>query len=76
MNFMTLFCGIPFVIVLVVFILSIKLNLLREFSYPIRFILLICSLVPIWGMILAIFGIIYLLRDMKMYRRRGREKTN
>lgn len=62
---MKLFVSIPFIIVLTLFITSLRNEVFRELSLPVRFALTICALVPIWGVILAIFGIIYLLRDAK-----------
>lgn len=66
MTFMQLFCGIPFTIVLVLFIISLRRkDIFVELSVGVRFALTLASLVPIWGVILAIFGIIYLIRDIR-----------
>lgn len=66
MTFMQLFCGIPFTIVLVLFIISLRRkDIFVELSVKVRFALMLASLVPIWGAILAIFGIIYLIRDIR-----------
>lgn len=72
MTFMQLFCAIPFTIVLVLFITSLRNEVFRELSLFARFALTICALVPIWGVILAIFGTIYLLRDAKHAGRHNR----
>lgn len=66
MTFMQLFCGIPFTIVLVLFIISLRRkDIFMELLVGVRFSLTLASLVPIWGVILAIFGIIYLIRDIR-----------
>lgn len=65
MDFMTLFCGIPFFIVLILFIVSLKKKIFTELSLPVKIFLVFASLVPIWGVILAIFGIVYLIHDLK-----------
>lgn len=72
MTFMQLFCGIPFTIVLVLFIISLRRkDIFVELSVKVRFALTLASLVPIWGVILAIFGIIYLIRDIRNINKKG-----
>ena len=62
---MKLFIAIPFLIVLMLFIASLRNKIFTELSLQVRFGLVLCSLVPIWGTVLAIFGVIYLIRDIK-----------
>lgn len=57
-------CLITFVITLIIFLISLKFNLLKEIPMYIK-VLLLASAVPTWGFVIVIFGIIYLIKDLK-----------
>lgn len=58
-------CLITFIVTLIIFLISLKFNLLKEISIYIKVLLLFASAVPTWGFIIVIFGIIYLIKDLK-----------
>lgn len=58
-------CLITFIITLIIFIISLKFNLLKEIPMYIKVLLLLASAVPTWGFVIVIFGIIYLIKDLK-----------
>ena len=73
---MKLLIAIPFLIVFVLFIISLRNKIFAEISLSAKFGLLLCALVPIWGVVLAIFGIIYLIRDIKNAGKHNRIFSN
>ena len=58
-------CLITFIITFIIFLISLKFNLLKEIPMYIKVLLLFASAVPTWGFIIVIFGIIYLIKDLK-----------
>ena len=59
-------CLITFIITLIIFLISLKFNLLKEIPMYIKVLLLLfASAVPTWGFVIVIFGIIYLIKDLK-----------
>lgn len=58
-------CLITFIITLIIFLISLKFNLLKEIPMYIKVLLLFASAVPTWGFVIVIFGIIYLIKDLK-----------
>ena len=62
---MQLFCSIPFVVVLFLFITSLRNKVFTDLSVPARFLLMIASLVPIWGIVVAVLGLYFFFRDVK-----------
>lgn len=64
MNTITI-CVITFIITLIIFLISLKFNLLKEIPMYIKVLLLFASAVPTWGFVIVIFGIIYLIKDLK-----------
>lgn len=64
MNTITI-CVITFIITFIIFLISLKFNLLKEIPMYIKVLLLFASAVPTWGFIIVIFGIIYLIKDLK-----------
>ena len=65
MTFTTLLSIIQFLLVLLLFIYSLNNKVLKELSYPIRYLLLIISLVPIWGTVLFVMGIYSISQDIR-----------
>ena len=61
MDFMTLFCGIPFLILLTYFIMSFRNKVFSDLHPGVRFVLLLCGLVPIWGVVLVVLGFAHLM---------------
>lgn len=57
-------CLITFIVTLIIFLISLKFNLLKEIPIYIKVLLLFASAVPTWGFIIVIFGIIYLIKDL------------
>lgn len=66
MTFTTLLSIIQFLLVLLLFIYSLNNKVLKELSYPIRYLLLIISLVPIWGTVLFVMGIYFISQDIRI----------
>ena len=64
MNTITI-CIITFIITLIILLISLKFNLLKEIPMYIKVLLLFASAVPTWGFVIVIFGIIYLIKDLK-----------
>ena len=64
MNTITI-CVITFIITLIIFLISLKFNLLKEIPMYIKVLLLFASAIPTWGFVIVIFGIIYLIKDLK-----------
>lgn len=58
-----------FTIVLILFIMSLRNTLFVELSTTVRFILLLACGIPVWGIVLAFFGIVYLIHDIKKAKR-------
>ena len=54
-----------FIIVLVLFITSLRNKVLNDIPLGARFALLICSLVPVWGIVIAITGIFLFFVEIK-----------
>lgn len=65
MNFMTYFSLIPFFIMLGFFIMSLRNDVFVETKFSYRIIALLCSLVPLWGVVLNIGVIIYFYNELK-----------
>ena len=62
---MQLFCGIPFIIVLFLFITSLRNKVFTDLSVLSRFLLTIASLIPIWGIVVSVLGIYFFFRDIE-----------
>jgi hypothetical protein len=62
---MTLFVGIPFVINLMFFMQTFRNIVFHDISIPVRCALLLCSLVPIWGVVLCVLAINKFIIDLK-----------
>lgn len=60
-----LICCVTFIITLIVFLLSIKFKLLQEIPMYLKKILLVFSIVPAWGFVIAISGIIFIIIDAR-----------
>lgn len=58
-------CLITFIVTLIIFLISLKFNLLKEIPMYMKVLLLFASAVPTWGFVIVIFGIIYLIKDLK-----------
>lgn len=65
MNFMTLFVGIPFLILLTYYITSMRNNVFNGIPLPARFALLLCGLVPIWGVVLCVLGFAHFIGEVR-----------
>ena len=48
------------------FVYSLRNNVLKELSYSVRYVFLIISLVPIWGTVLFVMGIYFISQDIKI----------
>lgn len=57
---------IQFLCVLLLFVYSLRNNVLKELSYSVRYVFLIISLVPIWGTVLFVMGIYFISQDIKI----------
>lgn len=66
MSFTTLLSIIQFGLVLLLFIYSLRNNVLNDLSYPVRYLFLIISLVPIWGVVLFVLGIYFIYHDVQI----------
>lgn len=66
MTFTTLLSITQFGLVLLLFIYSLRNNVLIDLSYPIRYLFLIISLVPTWGVVLFVLGIYFIYRDIQV----------
>lgn len=64
-DFMTLFIGIPFIIIMFFFIMTLRNIVFHDISLPIRFVLLACSLIPIWGVVLCVGAFCKFYTDLK-----------
>lgn len=65
MNFMTLFIGIPFLIVLIYFIISLRNNVFVELELWHKAAIVLMSLVPIWGIIISLGATVYFINDVR-----------
>jgi hypothetical protein len=63
MNTITI-CVITFIITLIIFVISLKFNTLKDIPMYAKIILLFCSSVPTWGFVIVIAGIILTIRDL------------
>lgn len=72
MDFMKLFIGIPFAIVFALFIISLRNDIFKELKLWVKAVITISSLVPIWGVVFAFFGMVYFARDVKNANARNR----
>lgn len=57
---------IQFLCVLLLFVYSLKNNVLKELSYPVRYIFLVISSVPIWGTVIFVMGIYFICQDIQI----------
>lgn len=58
----SLICIISFVLTLIIFLISLKLNTLKEMPTSVKYTLLFCSLIPVCGISVAI--IIFIIKDL------------
>ena len=57
---------IQFLCVLLLFIYSLRNQVLKELSFTLRYVLVLISLVPIWGTVLFVMGVYVICQDIQI----------